>query len=58
MTEYIIIVAIVAIAALAVFGLFGDRIRQMVSGATESLGGTPTTVSDGDSLGQLQNLGK
>jgi Flp pilus assembly pilin Flp len=58
MTEYIIIVAIVAIAALAVFGLFGDRIRQMVSGATQQLGGTPTAVPDGNSLENLQNLGK
>jgi Flp pilus assembly pilin Flp len=61
MTEYIIIVAIIALAALAVFGLFGDRIRAMVGGATEELGGDPTSVgtavgSEGDSLQKLKDL--
>lgn len=39
MVEYIIIVVIVAIAAIAVFGAFSDRIRGMLGGATEELGG-------------------
>ncbi len=49
MTEYIIIVAIIALAALAVFGLFGDRIRAMVGGATENLGGDAAAVEDATS---------
>jgi len=61
MTEYIIIVAIIALAALAIFGLFGDRIRAMVGGATEELGGDPDSVQEavgeeGDSLQQLKDL--
>ena len=56
MTEYIIIVAIIALAALAVFGLFGDRIRAMIGGATEELGGTPQTIAEGDSLQHLKDM--
>lgn len=61
MTEYIIIVAIIALAALAIFGLFGDRIRAMVGGATEELGGDSQSVQDavgeeGDSLQHLKDL--
>ncbi len=61
MTEYIVIVVLIAIAALAIFGLFGDRIRQMVGGATEQLGGDSGAISDavgqdGDSLQKLQEL--
>ena len=61
MTEYIIIVAIIALAALAIFGLFGDRIRAMVGGATEELGGDAQSVQDavggeGDSLQHLKDL--
>ncbi len=61
MTEYIIIVAIIALAALAVFGLFGDRIRAMVGGATEELGGDAASVQaavgdEGDSLQKLKDL--
>lgn len=39
MVEYIIIVVIVAIAAIAVFGAFSDRVRGLLGGATEELGG-------------------
>jgi len=60
-TEYIIIVVLIALAGLAVFGLFGDRIRQMVGGAVEELGGDSATVSeavgdDGDSVQYLRDL--
>ncbi|MBI3985641.1 MAG: pilus assembly protein [Lentisphaerae bacterium] len=61
MTEYIIIVVIVALAALTVFGLFGDRIRAMVGGAVEELGGDASSVQDavgdeGDSKQYLKDL--
>ena len=58
--EYIIIIAIVAVAALTVLGLFGDRIRQLISGVTTSLGGKETNVTEGntkDSFKQLQSDG-
>jgi len=37
MVEYIIIVVVVAIAALAIFGAFGQRLMQVVKGATSSI---------------------
>ena len=37
--EYIIIIALVAVAALTVLGLFGDRIKQLIAGSTQALGG-------------------
>lgn len=46
MVEYIIIVVIVAIAAIAVFGAFSDRIRGMLGGATEELGGDAGNSSE------------
>jgi pilus assembly protein Flp/PilA len=39
--EYIIIVVIVAIAAFVVIGAFSDRLKDMIAGATTTLGGTP-----------------
>jgi Flp pilus assembly pilin Flp len=44
MVEYIIIVAIIAVAALAIFGVFSDRIRALLGGATEELGGDSAAV--------------
>jgi len=37
--EYIIIIVVVAVAALAVMGAFSDRVRGLISGATEAIGG-------------------
>ncbi len=51
MVEYIIIVVVVAVAAIAIFGVFGDRIRSMVGGATEELGGDSGAVSEALSTG-------
>ena len=56
MVEYIIIVVIVAIAALVIFGLFGDRIRSMLGGAVEELGGDAQNGSNGSSLEYLRDL--
>ncbi len=57
MVEYIIIVVIVAIAALVIFGLFGDRIRGMMGGAIDDLGGDAHQVDDGSSLEILRDTG-
>ena len=46
MVEYIIIVVIVAIAAIAIFGVFGDRLRDMVGGASIELGADQGDVDD------------
>ena len=47
--EYIIIIALVAVAALTVLGLFGGRIRELISGATNAIGGKSDEVQSGDS---------
>jgi len=57
MVEYIIIVVIVAIAAIAVFGVFSDRIREMLGGATEELGGDPGSATSEESVDIMQDLG-
>ena len=54
--EYIIIIAIVAVAALTVLGLFGDRIRELISGVTSSLGGKETSVSEGNTKESFKKL--
>ncbi len=46
MVEYIIIVVIIAVAAIAIFGVFGDRLREMVGGATVELGGDQSLVDE------------
>jgi Flp pilus assembly pilin Flp len=56
MVEYIIIVVIVAIAAIAVFGAFSDRIRGMLGGATQELGGDSTGTSE-SSVEIMQGIG-
>ncbi|MCI7643753.1 MAG: hypothetical protein MST10_05270 [Lentisphaeria bacterium] len=40
--EYIIIIVIVAVAAFALLGIFSDRIRTLLAGATNTLGGDAT----------------
>jgi len=56
MVEYIIIVVIVAIAAIAVFGVFSDRIRAMLGGATEELGGSSGSATSESSVSIMQCL--
>jgi len=56
MVEYIIIVVIVAIAAIAVFGVFGDRLRQMVGGATEELGGDADSATSESSIDLMKGM--
>lgn len=43
MTEYILIVLLIAIAGIVVWRAFGDRIVDMVRGATKELEKVPTT---------------
>jgi Flp pilus assembly pilin Flp len=57
MVEYIIIVVIVAIAAIAVFGVFSDRIRDMLGGATEELGGAPGSATSSSSIELMRESG-
>ena len=55
--EYIIIIALVAVAALTVLGLFGDRIKQLIAGSTQALGGETNGEEDKSSLGTLREMG-
>lgn len=57
MVEYIIIVVIVAIAAIAVFGVFSDRIRAMLGGATEELGGDSRGAASESSVDLMRSTG-
>ncbi len=43
MTEYILIVLLIAIAGIVVWRAFGDRILDMVRGATKELGEVDTS---------------
>ena len=54
--EYIIIIALVAVAALTVLGLFGDRIRELISGVTGSIGGKTTNIEVGSSKQVLKTM--
>ena len=57
MVEYIIIVVIVAFAAIAVFGVFSDRIRGMLGGATDELGGDSSSATSTESVQLMQDIG-
>ena len=39
LVEYVILIAVVALAALFVLGAFSDRLREMIAGVTNTLGG-------------------
>lgn len=54
--EYIIIIVVVAIAGFAVLGLFSDRIRNLISGATNALGGEAEQVEAGQSQSDVRAL--
>lgn len=53
--EYIIIIVVVALAALLVLTAFSDRLRGMIAGVTNTLGGE-AQVDDGGSKELLKNL--
>ena len=57
MVEYIIVVVIIAIAAIAVFGVFGDRIRGLVGGASEQLGGAVDPNAGTKSADYVKSIG-
>ena len=52
--EYVILIAVVALAALFVLANFSDRLRDMVTGVTATLGGTSEKPTD--SLQQVKDL--
>jgi Flp pilus assembly pilin Flp len=53
--EYVIIIVVVALAALLVLTAFSDRLRAMIAGVTNTLGGE-ATAQQGDTKQMLQDL--
>lgn len=53
--EYVIIIVVVALAALLVLTAFSDRLRQMIAGVTNTLGGE-AEAEKGDSKELLKGL--
>ena len=53
--EYVIIIVVVALAALLVLTAFSDRLRGMIAGVTNTLGGE-AEANDGDSQEILKEL--
>ena len=56
--EYVILIAVIALAALFVLASFSDRLRDMVTGVTVTLGGKPSDNSDKDSKDIIKDLGR
>lgn len=44
--EYVILVVVVALAAFFVLTMFSDRLREMITGATQALGGEAHETAD------------
>ncbi len=55
--EYIILVVVVALAAFFVLTAFSTRLRDLVTGATVALGGTPSEGADKDVKDLVKDLG-
>ena len=53
--EYVIIIVVVALAALLVLTAFSDRLRGMIAGVTNTLGGE-ATAEQGDTKDMIQDL--
>lgn len=56
--EYVILIVVVALAALFVLASFSDRLRDMITGVTVTLGGTPADTADKSSIDIVQDLDK
>lgn len=56
--EYIILVVIIALGSLFVLANFSDRLRDMITGVTVTLGGEEDATADRSSLDIVQELDK
>lgn len=54
--EYVILIVVIALAALLVLTAFSDRVREMIAGVTNTLGGD-AKADKGDSADMVKNLG-
>ncbi len=58
LVEYVILVAIIALAALFVLASFSDRLRNMITGVTVTLGGDADSSADKSSIDIVKELDK
>ncbi len=58
LVEYVILVVVVALAALLVLTAFSDRLRDMITGVTVTLGGTADSSADKSSIDIVKELDK
>ncbi len=56
LVEYVLIIVVVVIAAFALLAAFSDRVRTMLAGATNELGGSATV--DQSSKDLVVNFGE
>lgn len=56
--EYVILVAVIALAALFVLANFSDRIKDMITGITVTLGGEADAKADEKSIDIIKDLDK
>ncbi|MBR7103851.1 MAG: hypothetical protein IKC65_02815 [Lentisphaeria bacterium] len=54
--EYVILIAVVALAALFVLANFSDRLREMITGITVTLGGEEDSSANKKSIDIVQDL--
>ncbi len=50
--EYVILIVVVAVAALVLLGVFSERIQQLISGASNAIGGQDKSgeIKTGDEI--------
>ena len=53
--EYVILIVVIALAALLVLTAFSDRLREMIAGVTNTLGGD-AEASKGDTAEMIKDL--
>lgn len=56
--EYVILVAVIALAALFVLANFSDRLKDMITGITVTLGGEADETADENAKDIIKNLDK
>lgn len=54
--EYVILIAVIALAGLFVLANFSDRLREMITGITVTLGGEADSTADKKSIDIVQEL--
>ncbi|MBO5307771.1 MAG: hypothetical protein IJZ19_15920 [Lentisphaeria bacterium] len=56
--EYVILIVVIALAALFVLASFSDRLRDMITGVTVTLGGKKSDDADKESKDIIKDLDK